>query len=312
MEWYWILLIALSVIIVSLIVIGILVWRMIIVTPSKEKLEQLEPTTNPTEISFREYVKEEHKKLINNNYEEIYIKSSYDGLNLHAYFKEAEYKTNKTVISVHGWHGSALRDSSFFSSFLTEYNYNILFIDLRSYGLSEGKYTTFGIIDHKDVLDWVKYVSERFDGDARIALIGISMGGNTVSVCADKVGSEVKCIINDCGYTSAREQFDYLAKANMHLPKFFVSLGEIVNKIVCHFGFSDCDARRSLASSKVPVCFIHGAEDNFVPTRMGKENFDACSNEKEIHYFDCGHARSFYLFPQAYKKIVLDFLTKYL
>lgn len=311
MQWYWWVIIVVVVLLLICFAVGFVCWNMSIPTPSKEKLDNPKPSSDPVETEMREFTEKVVANLKSLNMEDVWIKSE-DGLNLHGYLKMAATKTNKTIISVHGWHGSGLSTSSIFSHFLVDYNYNVLFIDLRSYGESEGKYTTYGVKDSMDLMSWIKYLVDRFNGDISIALFGISMGGNTVAVVADRVPKQVKCIIDDCGFTTAREEFKYVLKYNMHVPTFFLFFAEIINRMVCHFGFNDEDSRKSLKSSKVPVFFIHGTTDTFVPTYMGKENYEACTSEKEIQYFDNGHARNYFMQKEAYKKLVLDFLAKHL
>ena len=309
--WYLWVLLVIFVLLLICFGVGFVIWKMAVPTQKPEKYRNL-PTTDPIEIEIREFVEKVENSLNEMNMEEITI-DSYDGLKLHGYFREAESKTNKTIISVHGYHGTAFNTAPIFSHFLVDFNYNILFIDLRSYGKSEGKYTGYGVQDSKDLMSWINYLTDRYNSDIEIALFGISMGGNTVSVLADKVPKEVKCIIDDCGYTSPQEEFKYLLKEQMHVPVFFLFFANIINKIVCHYGFKDVNSVESLKGSKVPVLFISGDSDTFVPTRMTKENYEACTNTKEIKFFKgVEHARSYFLNKEEYKKLVLDFLAKYL
>ena len=175
---------------------------------------------------------------------------------------------------------------------------------------SDGKYTTYGVKDSEDLMKWIDYIIDRFQGDVSIALAGISMGGHTVSVVANKVPSQVKCIINDCGYTTPKEEFKECMKA-IHFPRIFLPFANFINILVNGWSFNKTSAIKSLEGSKVPVLFIHGKKDDFVPTYMGRENYNACTSEKYYQEFEnAGHARSYFLNKEAYKKIVLDFLAR--
>jgi len=292
--------------------IGFILWSKAIPTAPESTYKDVTPkNVDKSEVEFREYLKREEKKLIAMNLEEVNIKS-FDGLNLHAYYKEAPIKTMKTIISVHGYKGSALYVSPAFSEWLIDYNYNILFIDLRSYGKSEGKYTCYGNLDSKDLLSWIDYLKERFNGEVDIALFGISMGGNTVSYLADKCPDEVKVIIDDCGYTSPLEEFKYIVKNDFHMPTFFVYFAEIINKLNLHFDFRN-NSLDSLKASRVPVLLIHGTKDTFVPYSMGEQKYNACTSEKEFKSFENStHARCYFDNKEEYQKIVLDFLVRHL
>ena len=308
MRWYIYLIIAVVVLLIICFVVGYLVWRMAIPTKRPETYRNA-PTDDPVTIQMRDFEEKVERSLKNMNLEDCWIKS-HDGLNLHAYYREAPIKTNKVIISVHGWHGDALRTSSQHSHFLVDFTYNVLFIDLRSYGQSEGRYTTYGIKDSEDLLDWIDYIVDRFQGDVSIALDGISMGGNTVLTVADKVPMQVKCIIEDCGYTTPYLELKECMKT-AKIPNFFIFFANIINIIVNGWSIKKTSAIKSVEGSKVPILFIHGSKDKLVPPYMAKQLYNACTSEKYIHLFDnAGHARSYFLNKEAYKKIVLDFLAR--
>ena len=310
----WILWTALGLLLTFIIVcfvIGFVLWYKAVPTPAPEKyINRYAERKDETE--FYQYHLRALNTLEEMPSEDVEIKS-YDGLTLHAYYKHASSKTSKTIISVHGYLGNGFFTAPEFSHWLIDFNYNILFIDLRSYGKSEGKYTTYGIEDYKDLLKWIDYIIERNGEDSEIALFGISMGGNTVANVSDKVPTQVICIIDDCGFTSCYEQFRFMMKEQFHIPQFFLFFANIINIMVCHFSFKDIDARACLKKSRVPVLFIHGKEDSFVPTYMGLENYEACGSQKDIKIYEgAEHARSLFTHQEEYKRSVLDFLAKYL
>ena len=308
MEWYIWLIIIVSALLLICFIIGFLVWNMAIPTKRPETYRN-KPTDDPVEIQMRDFEEKVERSLRYMNLEDCWIKS-HDGLNLHAYYRESPIKTNKVIISVHGWHGEGLRTSSQFSHFFVDFTYNVLFIDLRSYGQSEGRYTTYGVKDSEDLLDWIDYIVDRFQGDVSIALDGISMGGNTVLTVADKVPMQVKCIISDCAFTTPQNEFKECLKA-MKVPTFFLFFSNIINLVVNGWSFTKTSALKSVEGSKVPILFIHGNRDTFVPTYMGKQLYNACTSEKYFQLFDnAEHARSYFLNKEAYKKLVLDFLAR--
>ena len=86
----------------------------------------------------------------------------------------------KLFICVHGFTGSGKKD---FASLARTYylnGYNVLLVDNRRHGQSEGKYVGFGVLDRLDLRNWVKYVINRFGSNVQIFLHGISMGAATV------------------------------------------------------------------------------------------------------------------------------------
>ena len=131
-------------------------------------------------------------------YEDIYV-TSFDKKRLHA--RLYDQKSDTTAILCHGYRGTPYRDFSGGAMEALNLGYNVILIDERAHGASKGHSITFGVREQKDVISWVEYSRNRFGQDIKIALIGISMGGATVLMCADKVEGEVK-IIADCPFTS--------------------------------------------------------------------------------------------------------------
>ena len=92
---------------------GYLIWKQAVPTADPSTYAN-QSSTDPIENEFSIFIEKERKKLEQIPMEDVWIKSC-DGLNLHAYYREAPSKTTKTIISVHGWHGSGLGTSPQFS-----------------------------------------------------------------------------------------------------------------------------------------------------------------------------------------------------
>ncbi len=123
--------------------------------------------------------------------------------------------------------------------------------------------------DLKDMLQWIGWVLER-DSQAQLVLHGISMGGAAVMMTAgESLPSQVKAIVEDCGYTSVwdifADEMDYL----FHLPAFpLLNIANSISSFRAGYSFSEASALKQIARAQVPVLFIHGSEDNFVHTDM--------------------------------------------
>ncbi len=81
--------------------------------------------------------------------------------------------------------------------------------DLRGHGQSEGNYIGMGWDERLDIVDLTKYIINNY-ANTEIVLFGVSIGVATVmTTSGEKLPSNVKAIIEDCGYTSAWSQFAY-------------------------------------------------------------------------------------------------------
>ena len=58
---------------------------------------------------------------------------------------------------------------------------------------------------------------------------------------------------------------------------------------------------------------MNGVEDDFVPTVMGRQIYDACVSEKRLWLVDgAAHARSYYVAREEYEEKMLDFMEEHL
>ena len=130
--------------------------------------------------------------------------TSHDGLKLNAVFYPCE--SDRTVIWVHGYTSHAERESAFPALFYRSLGCNVLIPYLRAHGPSEGKYISFGALEHLDIMRWVERINEMIP-DGQIILHGLSMGGGIVLDLADKEMKNVKCIISDAPSVSILDFF---------------------------------------------------------------------------------------------------------
>lgn len=245
-------------------------------------------------------------------YADIY-QMSYDQLKLHAYEIKSPRPSDVWVIQVHGYMGSGM-DMARCARIYYDQGYNLLIPDLRGQGESEGEYIGMGWFDRLDMLRWIDYVIEQ-DKDAQIVLYGVSMGGATVMMTSgEELPSNVKAIIEDCGYSSAWEQFAYMIETLFELPTYpIIPAANLVTRIRAGYWLSEASSIKQVAKSKTPILFIHGEEDTFVPFFMLDEVYNAARCEKEKLVINgASHAASAEIAPDLYKQTVDAFLARYI
>lgn len=246
------------------------------------------------------------------NYIDTYITSS-DNLKLHAYEVKNENKTDKWAIVVHGYTSEGKLLSSK-AKHLYNMGYNVLVPDLRSHGSSEGDYIGMGWDDRLDIIDWINYIVKN-NPNSEIALHGTSMGSATVlMVSGEKLPSNVKAIVADCGYTSVYDEFSYQLKQLFNLPAFpIMNFLDVVTHIRAGYCLNDASAINQVKKSTTPILYIHGDKDDFVPYYMMDELYNATNSEKEKLTIEGGeHANSDLVNPKIYWSTVNSFLEKYI
>jgi fermentation-respiration switch protein FrsA (DUF1100 family) len=253
-------------------------------------------------------------------YETVTI-TSFDGLSLVGYYLAAPGDASgaATVILAHGYTGSAKQMGIFARFFYETLGYNILLPNARGHGASGGTYIGFGWHDRLDYLKWIDWVKARTEtaGPARIILYGISMGAATVLMTAGEAGlpPEVKAVIEDCGYTSAEDELRYHARTRYHLTgPLQDGLFRAVNWLAKRrlgYTFVETSSLEQTKKIKIPVLFIHGDADTFVPTEMVYRLYDACTAPRELFLAPgAGHGLACATTTGEYKKRITEFLER--
>lgn len=238
----------------------------------------------------------------------IYIRS-FDGKKLSARYYETSPGAAVDIL-MHGYKASAAGDFAGIFQTLRKLGHNILLVDERACGKSEGLTVTFGVKESKDCLSWIRYVLRHNGEDTKIILYGVSMGAAAVMMAADlDLPDNVIGIIEDCGYTSPEDIICRVAKG-MGLPaEILYPFARIGARVFGGFDVEETSAVEALRHAKVPVLFIHGYQDGFVPYYMCGQVYEACSSAKEMETFDrAEHAVSFLSDPLKYQNTVETFI----
>ncbi len=241
-------------------------------------------------------------------YEEWYIRS-FDGLDLFGrFFKNGD--SDRTIILFHGFRSSGEHDFSCAFQMYFEHGFNILIPDQRAHGRSQGKYIAYGVLERYDALYWVKKVIEMRSENENIILSGVSMGASTVLMASGlALPTNVKAIIADCGFTSPEEIIKKVMTNDMHIPAFpLYYMTRLLARALAHYDFK-YSTLDSLKNCNVPILFIHGKADDFVPFYMSEQNYDACPTEKRAVWVDgAGHGTSFLVDTERCVKELEEFM----
>lgn len=235
---------------------------------------------------------------------------SYDGYRLKAFYVPAPVNSDKYVVISHGYtynrYGS-LRYLHMFRSF----GYNCLIYDNRGHGANPRTKCTMGVRESKDLLRVIDWMYERFGENITLGLHGESMG-SALQIMALKEKPKVKFVVNDCGYADLMG----VLKNNvgtLHMPKCFCYLASAACRVVFGYAFTKVRPIDSLAENTVPVCFIHGAADDFIPCDHSERMHRAMSAYSELHLFPgADHGHSIDSDEESYYRIVKEFLNKVL
>lgn len=230
------------------------------------------------------------------------------------FYYPAASHTVKTIVVAHGYQGDHYAMASYIKMF-HELGYNVLAPDDRGSGISSGRYITFGYPDSRDYLKWVNLVLAKNGNTSEIGLFGVSMGGATVMMMSGlKLPPQVKAIVEDCGYDSVENELAYQLKQQFNVPKEpMITASLLVARFRVGYNFRQGNSVKALHHNKLPVFFIHGQKDSYVPTEMVYKNYAATRGKKELWLTPkTKHADSQKNYPHEYRKKVSQFFEKYL
>lgn len=233
---------------------------------------------------------------------------SHDGLTLRGIYYE--YKKGAPLeILFHGYRGDSERDLAGGVFRCHALCRNVLLVDQRASGRSDGRVITFGVKEKLDCLRWVDFAIEKFGEDTEIVITGVSMGAATVMLAAgEALKPQVKCVLADCGYTSGEDIIKKVLK-DIHLPvSLFYSLIKLGARLFGGFDISLASPIEAVKKCKIPVIFIHGENDGFVPCEMSRELYGECAAEKAIFTVPgAAHGLAFPVDREGYFKALKDF-----
>lgn len=236
-----------------------------------------------------------------------------DGLNLVASLYSNATKSHKWVILVHGYLGKK-EDMKLYARRFHMQGYHVLVPDLRAHGESEGDYITMGWLDRLDLTEWISFILQ-MDKQAQIILYGTSMGGSAVMMCAgEKLPDNVKCIIEDSGFTSVYAIVTHLLQFIYKMPAFPVinSLSILIKQRI-GFSIKKASALTQLSKTKLPILFIHGDHNIIVPTAMAHTLYERCPGKKQLYIVkNSDHNITMFSEPDVYFSTIFQFIQQYI
>lgn len=252
------------------------------------------------------------RKLENSSCTTVGIVSR-DGIRLVGHWYEHP-NPKRVVVAMHGWRSSWSKDFGMIADFLHNNGCSVLYAEQRGQNCSGGKYMTFGLWERHDCLDWVRWVNENTQAELPIYLAGISMGATTVLMATGlNLPPNVCGVVADCGFTSAHDIWKHVTEEALHLRYGLHS--KLVDKFcrqkigMSPNGYSTVDAMRGC---RVPVLFIHGTADRFVPVTMTYENYRVCTAPKQLLIVPgARHGMSYCVEQDRYEKAVKEFWNAY-
>ena len=262
---------------------------------------------------YKKEILEARDWLLAQNPEEV-TTFSYDNLRLVGDFLPTA-DARGTLLLFHGWRGGTVADFGVSLKYYLSIGLNVLLVHERAQGKSAGRFMTFGIKERHDVHTWVTWHNERFGAETPVIIGGLSMGAATVLMsCGEPFPKNVKGIIADCGYTSPHDIISAVGRS-IHMPTaLLVPLVGLHARTFAGFRLREYSTLDAMKKMELPILFIHGEADLFVPCEMTKRNYEVCASKDKTMLLvpDAGHGQSYPKQPERYRAAVNEFVDRVL
>ena len=242
------------------------------------------------------------------NCTEVKIKN--DGLDLYGEYY-ALNESKKCVIIVPG-RCECLKYSYYFAPPYEKSGFNVLVIDPRAHGKSDGKYNTIGVKESKDLIAWINYIKKEFGiEEVYFHCICVGTASALLALNSESCPSIAKGIVTEGCFTSFRETFK---RHMMDIKRpLFPVLDLCMWQIKRHTGTKQSKAApiRLVKKLKARVLFLYGKNDIFSVPAMSQKLFKACaSNDKNLVWFNKGgHSHLRINNTELYDNSIMEFLS---
>ncbi len=263
---------------------------------------------NDVDTVFRQDIEEGTKWIKSMPYTEQNIISTDKTKLFGRFYRNGDSKI--TILMMHGFRSNPIHDFSCAFKFYFDKGFNLCVPDQRAHGKSGGRFITYGVKEREDAKCWTEHINTLVP-DGEIYITGVSMGATTVLMAAElPLPENVKGIIADCGFTSPGEIIKKVMKEDMKVPLFpLYYTTRAMAKIVAGFDFEECSAVTAVKGCRIPILFLHGKSDSFVPFSMGEEIYSATTGEKDAVWVEgAEHGCSFLVDRNACANALSGFL----
>lgn len=214
--------------------------------------------------------------LNNEPYEAVSVKS-FDGLTLRGRLYIYD-ETAPIELTFNGYRTNGIHDCGGVFQISRHFGHNMLVVDQRATGESDGNVISFGINERYDVVAWAQFIADRYP-QMKIVLVGCSLGAATVLMASElKMPTNVVGIVADSAYTSPKAIIKKVIKEMKMSPTIMYPFVKLSAKLLGHFNLDASSAIQAVQKTKLPILIIHGESDRYVPCYMAHQNFTACKS----------------------------------
>lgn len=235
--------------------------------------------------------------------------TTYDGQKLWVGFVPGNPEGKHYVVLSHGY--TSTRYGMYkYAVLWRKLGYNCVIYDNRGHGVNEPTTVTFGIKESRDLMAVIDDTYERYGRDIQLGLHGESMGAG-LQLMALEHKPKIDFIVNDCGYSEILPVLRWKVQDSFHFPGWLADFASPYCKLFFGYSFKDVCPIDRLKENEIPICFVHGTNDNFTAHWHSEKMHETNKGYKELHLFEgIDHAECIVSDPERYLKMMRDFVDK--
>lgn len=245
---------------------------------------------------------------------EVFFTSREDNLRLKGWFLPAK-ESRITIIVAHGYGENRQYDYIPIlplAKNLVSEGYNVLLFDFRNSGESEGKMTSVGKYETRDILGAVDFLKkEKAQQAGRIVVYGFSMGAATAILAAAE-DKRIGAVIADSPFADLKSYLESNLEVWTKLPAFPFNLAfMLITPLLTGLDPSSVSPLRVIKSlTPRPVLFIHGEADQSIPSDNSRLLLEVSNNPHAQLWLvpGAGHVESYSKEPEKYQQKINQFL----
>ena len=207
----------------------------------------------------------------------------------------------------------SLKYSYYFAEPYRKAGYNVLVVDNRSHGYSDGIFCCLGYREYADIQCWSRLLVEELHNKA-VFLHGICIGSSVAlfALCDENCPDYIEGMCADGMFVNFGESFKNHMKEDNRPKLIFTWLVFLYMRIFSHADVVHDGPIKRVDRLKKPILFIHSREDTYSTPDQAEKLFEKCgSPHKKLVWFDKGrHSRVRVNAPEKYDRTIYEFLNE--
>ena len=232
-----------------------------------------------------------------------------DGLTLRGWYSPAADNA-AAIILLHGYR-STRRQTLSRAKLFRKHGYGVLLYDARACGESEGERVSVGYYETRDLLAAIRFLRQQ--GVKEIACLGISQGGATILLAAEKLQG-IRCVITESAYSTILTATDNRFR---HYTKIPASAGAALMIPFAEYllgaDAGEISPLKSITRLPCPVLIISGTADTRTRVKDTMQLYRAAPHPKALWLVPgADHEDLYAAQPGTYREKVLTFLKTWM